>query len=297
MSAQNGAVTSGESGESFVRKGFVPVLFLGFLLFFSGYGTFAQSRDIRTQATYGADSEHPRTKWEYYHDMWSERDVKHGRYSEWTASDELLVEGYYFDGAQDSIWKYWYLNGKLKEVSWWDAGLRNGTTSRFDRKGRLLEETNFRIGKTEGLTYTYYQNGKVKTLGQYLQGQRHGNFTCFSRRGASKAICQYDQGRLVSKVMTGKSQNDSIPSKRSASPKTEQLPSEHNHRSKRVPKDPNNKVHTDQVESSHGPALGGEKLGKKSPEKVDRKSEPPTPQKPFGTEKIAKQRDRKTQTP
>ena len=131
----------------------------------------AQSRDLRPYAEYGTAEGELRLKYEYYHDMWSERDVKHGRFTEWNGNDKVNRQGYYFDGLQDSLWQYCYGNGKLKEVSEWDAGKRHGKTALYDKRGRLTKECTYKGGIQNGLAIIYFKNGKVRTIAQYHVGQ------------------------------------------------------------------------------------------------------------------------------
>lgn len=157
----------------------------------------AQSRDLRPHTEYGTADGDLRCKYEFYHDQWSERDVKHGRYSEWAAGDRLAIDGWYFDGLQDSTWKYWYINGKLKEVSNWEAGNRHGKTTLYDKGGSIVSETNYKLGSNEGLQIIYHSNGKVKSVAQYHNGVWHGNVTTYSKKGIRKRILEYKEGRKV----------------------------------------------------------------------------------------------------
>lgn len=157
----------------------------------------AQSRDIRAHAEYGPTEGDLRLKYEFYHDMWSERDVKHGRYCEWQSHDRLQQSGYYFDGLQDSLWQFWYLNGQQQERSWWNAGLRHGKTTLFDKRGNIISERNFVNGTLNGLATDYFPNGKVRAILQYQNGALHGNVTTYTKKGVRKDILQYKEGKLV----------------------------------------------------------------------------------------------------
>jgi antitoxin component YwqK of YwqJK toxin-antitoxin module len=160
----------------------------------TGFSSREPSRDIRPQTEYDSDGT-LRLKYEFYHDLWSERDVKHGKYAIWTSNDRLTTQGFYFDGLQDSLWQYWYLNGKRKEVSWWEAGNRHGKTTLYDKEGQPTQEINYQNGQQEGLTICYHTNGKVKEIAQYHQGHRHGNVTTYTKKGIRKRIYQYEEGR------------------------------------------------------------------------------------------------------
>lgn len=157
----------------------------------------AQSRDIRSHTQYGAADGDLRLKFEFYHDLWSERDVKHGKYSEWISKDRLKMEGYYFDGKQDSTWQYWYLNGNTRERSEWRDGYRHGKTTYYDNKGRIRSEYSFESGVKEGLSLIFFKNGRVKRVEQYHQNDLHGNSTTYKSNGVRKSILQYENGKQI----------------------------------------------------------------------------------------------------
>lgn len=157
----------------------------------------AQSHDLRSHAEYGESEEDLRLKYQFYHDMWSERDVKHGRFSKWAGHDRLLVDGYYFEGLQDSLWRYWYGNGQLSESSYWRNGQRSGKTSLYDKKGRLLEEASYSLGKRDGITMRFHVNGKVQQVAQYRQGVLDGSVVNFNKKGIRKGTVSYQEGRKL----------------------------------------------------------------------------------------------------
>jgi antitoxin component YwqK of YwqJK toxin-antitoxin module len=157
----------------------------------------AQSRDIRAHAEYGTSEGELRLKYEFYHDMWSERDVKHGRYCEWQTKDRIQMTGFYFDGLQDSLWQYYYGNGAQKEKSWWAEGERHGKTSSYSKKGKLRSERYYSQGICNGLGTDYYPNGKVKAILQYQSGDLHGNVTTYNRNGIRKDSHKYQEGKRV----------------------------------------------------------------------------------------------------
>lgn len=169
-----------------------------------------QSRDIRSHAEYGGSEGELRLKYEFYHDMWSERDVKHGRYAEWASHDRLKQDGFYFDGLQDSLWRFWTQGGQLIESSWWESGDRHGKTCYYDRRGRIESESNYRKGKLEGLKIDYYPSGKVSQIAQYHQGALHGKVTRYDRKGEAKKFMEYVEGRPQKEARPARPTKDSL---------------------------------------------------------------------------------------
>lgn len=157
----------------------------------------AQSYDIRSTAEHHPQTGELRKKFEFYHDMWSEKDIPHGRYSEWAPNGEMTVDCHYSEGKKDSLFRSWYASGTMKEVSWWKNGMRNGMTRLYDRDGALLSETAFKADRFDGIVTLYHSNGRVKTISQYRQGRRHGHETQFNRRGKKKRVRKYEEGKRV----------------------------------------------------------------------------------------------------
>lgn len=159
----------------FFRTLFLP-LFLPFVCI-------GQTRDIRTKSTYFDNSGELKCKFEYFYDFWSEKDVEHGRFSEWNKKGKLVVDCDYKEGKLDGLFHEWYKNGMPKETSDWMNGERNGLTQIYDKKGTLISETTFRNGLKNGLETIYYPNGRVEKLTTWIDGSREGQESYFTKNG------------------------------------------------------------------------------------------------------------------
>ncbi|MEO1384068.1 MAG: hypothetical protein AAFV78_12625, partial [Bacteroidota bacterium] len=58
----------------------------------------AQKLDIRVAREYHTNGDFLKVKYEYYHDNWSEQQIIHGQYAEWSPNGVLLHEMTYSHG-------------------------------------------------------------------------------------------------------------------------------------------------------------------------------------------------------
>ena len=170
-----------------------------FLLVFGGFGPLlAQSPDIRTHAEHDPEDGEIRLKYEFYFDLWSEREVRHGRFSRWASNGQLIENAEYAEDELNGLRRLYYSNGHPRESSWWKEGERHGSTREFDRKGRLLLESNYQSGQLHGIRTTYNEKtGKVRRMEQFHRGQLHGFVTDFNAKGAKKRVWKYEEGKKV----------------------------------------------------------------------------------------------------
>lgn len=199
-----------------------------------------QSPDIRTRADYH-HSGAPSFKYQYYHDFWSERDVKHGRWSEWRASGKLKEEGWYKHDKQDSLFTFYHKKGSPVEISSWREGLREGITQLF-AKGHLYCEQSYREGLLHGLYYEFFPNQQVKILSRYANGRLHGSWTRFNRAGKRIKSLEYVNGK---KVKSKKEKQVKYPGgERKSSSPNEQKRKKRQHKNKeKQPTNPNTPNH------------------------------------------------------
>ena len=190
-----------------------------------------QTPDIRSYSEHHAHNGEVKLKYEFYYDQWSERNIRHGRYSEWALNGTLLLDAHYAEDQLDGLFQEWSANGRCREVSRWKAGLRHGVTSRYHREGWKETETQYQVGKKHGLETTFYASGKVKRISQYRNGDLHGFVTHYDSRGRQRSVWEYAEGRRV-KEKEEVSANDyalgaeGIPKDRSGRSKRKEQPHE-----------------------------------------------------------------------
>jgi len=95
----------------------------------------------------------------------------HGIYRAFYLNNQLKEQGQIRYGLRDREWKYWYADGKLKELITWKNGVKNGTYCLYNDYGELMAKGRFRNDKLHGNFYTYGSNGKVADKKKYKRGE------------------------------------------------------------------------------------------------------------------------------
>lgn len=75
------------------------------------------------------------------------------------ATNKLVIEAYYKTGKLDGRRKSFYLNGKIKNIAFYENGMQNGTVSYFDSTGKLASKQDSYYDLLVG-NHIEYENGK-----------------------------------------------------------------------------------------------------------------------------------------
>lgn len=86
------------------------------------------------------------------------------------------------DGKEDSIWKYFFNNGKLKETHSYKNG-KNGSNTFYFSNGNLEQITVFKKDKEDSSWVSWFENGKMKTFDEYKNGKREGDAKIWDANG------------------------------------------------------------------------------------------------------------------
>lgn len=113
-------------------------------------------------------------------------------------------EGMLVNGKKQGEWRWFYPDGKLKEVSNWNNDLAEGEAVTYYSNGNKQAIANWQEGRLNGrfrlfdsiteivieeLTYaddtlhgpvnTYYNHGATEMTGAFEKGKKHGEYTYF----------------------------------------------------------------------------------------------------------------------
>lgn len=184
--------------HSELRRAFSTVAF-GILLIVLASNLLAQSLDVRTSREEYIKNGQLSIKYEYYFDLWSEREVKHGRQTKWRKNGSISMQSNFVHGKLSGLEKKYRRNNQTRTQTHWKNGYRDGKKAEFDRKGRIASESAFSQGMLNGISYLYYRNGNVKVLATYKYGKLNG-FRCRFRKSGKGKTCKYfDSGQRVKK--------------------------------------------------------------------------------------------------
>jgi antitoxin component YwqK of YwqJK toxin-antitoxin module len=79
----------------------------------------------------------------------------------------LNVMGFEAIGQQYGVWKYYYKNGKLEEVSEYYAGRLNGKVTQYYENGKKRFEGYFFLGQQDSIFRVYFPDGQLAEEGYY----------------------------------------------------------------------------------------------------------------------------------
>jgi hypothetical protein len=95
----------------------------------------------------------------------------HGTYTSFYLNDQLRDKGYIKYGLRDKEWRYWYPDGKLKEIIRWKSGAKHGRYLLYNDLGELMAKGNFKNDKLHGAFYTYGGRKTVLEKKRYKNGE------------------------------------------------------------------------------------------------------------------------------
>ena len=79
-------------------------------------------------------------------------------YQDKDAQGRLIAEGWYRNGLEDSLWKF-YENGMLQEESWYWNGKLHGPSKKYYPNGQLQIEAYFFLDKQDSVELQYNDKG------------------------------------------------------------------------------------------------------------------------------------------
>lgn len=94
----------------------------------------------------------------------------HGKYTVFYLNNQLKEQGQIKYGLKNKEWKYWYPDGKLREVITWKDGFKNGAYAIYNDYGQLMAKGKFKKDKLDGKFYTYGPTGNVTEKKVYRNG-------------------------------------------------------------------------------------------------------------------------------
>jgi antitoxin component YwqK of YwqJK toxin-antitoxin module len=101
------------------------------------------------------------------------------------------------NGGSNTI-KYYYSNGKLKEVVPINKdSMIDGTVKKFYSNQNIKLEVNYVKNKRNGIEKAYYKSGQLEHIGQYTKGLQDSIWTWFYENGYIKKTDNWVNGHLL----------------------------------------------------------------------------------------------------
>ncbi len=95
----------------------------------------------------------------------------HGYYkSFYFENNQLRESGFIKYGLRNKEWRYWYADGKLKEIITYKKGRKHGKYQLYNDYGNLMAKGKFRNDLLQGKFYTYNNTGAIAETKRYRHG-------------------------------------------------------------------------------------------------------------------------------
>ena len=96
--------------------------------------------------------------------------------TEFDFSEFRIKESFFLNEIKDSLWSWWYPNGKKASEAFYKNGNPEGHGISWYHSGNKYIEGNFVKGKQEGLCITFNDDGSIKDSGRYSAGLLQGSW-------------------------------------------------------------------------------------------------------------------------
>ncbi len=134
-------------------------------------------------------------------------------------NDTLFYSAYYSQNKKDSVWTYYFPNGKISRIVPFKNGKENGQDKSFREDGSVAWDNTYVNGQLTGTSTYYnsagkveirffyengnkikkeefYSNGNLKSEDNYKDGLYHGKNSEYFESGKIKKIFFYDLDKL-----------------------------------------------------------------------------------------------------
>lgn len=136
-------------------------------------------------------------------------------------SGKILTRGFYKDSRQDSIWSFYYADGKPERTVGWKNGLQHGKSERYFengkieqdilweygymvhskhyfKSGRVFREINYKNGLEDGKATEYYdEDGRIRQIRTYRDGKENGYVYQYNADGSLREKAKMQNGEFI----------------------------------------------------------------------------------------------------
>jgi len=94
----------------------------------------------------------------------------HGYFKSFYLNNQLKEQGNVWYGLKNKKWRYWYRDGRLREIINWKKGKKSGEYLLFNDVGLLMAKGYFKNDKLHGTFYAYGSENKIIEKKKYKNG-------------------------------------------------------------------------------------------------------------------------------
>ncbi len=121
-----------------------------------------------------------------------QNDTLVGLTQEFTSDSILISEGSFNKGLKDGYWKFYYIDGTIKEQGYFHNNYKSGWWQSYDNKGNLIEEASYSQDEISGYVKRYI-NGLITEEGKQFNGKKRGTWRFYNLEGKQNRIHEYEE--------------------------------------------------------------------------------------------------------
>ena len=159
-----------------------------FCLVFTALSVFAQPK----YEYYDEDKKHIKSEEHFI------KGISHGKITTYFKNGKVSKIGWNKYGKRDSVWKYFYEEGKLKAEESFTKGIKNGRNLYYYKSGKPAQLTLFDFDRPDSIWTSWHENGNVKGRESFLTYRNAetlsnslGNTAACGRTSISTALANF----------------------------------------------------------------------------------------------------------
>lgn len=116
-----------------------------------------------------------------------------GKYSEYFDNGILKMDMWVKEGLKDGEERYFYLDGKPREIRSYKSGHMDGLWKTFNEEGIKTAEARYKNNQKHGKWYIWDDNGILRYDMSYIKGKKKGIWIMFDSEGKEEQRKDYSK--------------------------------------------------------------------------------------------------------
>jgi len=125
--------------------------------------------------------------------------TKEGPFEYFYPSGKTSGKGSYQNGSMNGLWKWWYVDGRLRDSVFYKEGAPLGESTEWYESGNVMNKRNFdKEGKGNGLYKHFYLSGELRDSGYYENNKRQGTWAFFRADRTKASEVRFEKDSVIS---------------------------------------------------------------------------------------------------
>jgi uncharacterized protein len=126
--------------------------------------------------------------------------MPHGTHLEYYKSGRVSRKGFFNYGKEDSVWTFYYEDGKKKAIENYVKGKKWGTNKYYFKSGKIAQVTKYENDLSDSVWTAYYENGNVKSKETFELGKKEGEWIYYYENGQIESRGFFEKDQYNGKV-------------------------------------------------------------------------------------------------